>query len=178
MRPEGSPIGSPIPAPAVPAPDAVPVVGIPLGLTDYEHTLDWIDATVEHGDRGYVCVCNVHAVMAAAEDPELRDALLGSSLNVPDGQPLVWALVDARAPARGPGLRSRADGARPARAAPRPASASTCTAGATRARWSSSRSTCAAATRGSRSSAATRPRIARSPTPSARRSRGDQRVAG
>jgi N-acetylglucosaminyldiphosphoundecaprenol N-acetyl-beta-D-mannosaminyltransferase len=42
--------------------------------------------------HGYVCVCNVHTVMASAEDAELRSALLGSSLNVPDGQPLVWAI--------------------------------------------------------------------------------------
>ena len=77
----------------MPAPETVPVVGIPLALTDYDGTLDWIDATVLSGDRGYVCVCNVHALMAAAEDPELRDALLGSSINVPDGQPLVWALA-------------------------------------------------------------------------------------
>jgi N-acetylglucosaminyldiphosphoundecaprenol N-acetyl-beta-D-mannosaminyltransferase len=30
--------------------------------------------------------------MACAEDPELREAVLGSSLTVPDGQPLVWAM--------------------------------------------------------------------------------------
>jgi N-acetylglucosaminyldiphosphoundecaprenol N-acetyl-beta-D-mannosaminyltransferase len=71
---------------------SVDVLGIPLGLTDYESTLDWIDATVESRDSVYICVCNVHAVMAAAEDPELRSALLASDLNVPDGQPLVWAM--------------------------------------------------------------------------------------
>jgi N-acetylglucosaminyldiphosphoundecaprenol N-acetyl-beta-D-mannosaminyltransferase len=65
---------------------------VPLGLIDYDGALDWIDAMVESRERGYVCVCNVHAVMASAEDPALRAALLGSSLNVPDGQPLVWAL--------------------------------------------------------------------------------------
>ena len=70
----------------------VDVLGIPLGLTDYESTLDWIDATIENRDKVYVCVSNVHAVMAAAEDPQLRSALLGSDLNVPDGQPLVWAM--------------------------------------------------------------------------------------
>ncbi len=91
MRPQG-PWLNRATSTAVRAPDAVPVVGIPLSLTDYESTLDWIDATAQQGGRGYVCVCNVHAVMAAAEDPELRGALLGSSLNVPDGQPLVWAL--------------------------------------------------------------------------------------
>ncbi len=73
-------------------PQAVDVLGVPLGLTDYEQTLDWIDAKVAQRSREYVCVCNVHAVMASAEDPELRRALLGSSLNLPDGQPLVWAL--------------------------------------------------------------------------------------
>ncbi|MGH2916723.1 MAG: WecB/TagA/CpsF family glycosyltransferase, partial [Solirubrobacteraceae bacterium] len=55
-------------------------------------TLDWIDATVASLGRGYICVCNVHTVMASAEDPELRAALMASSINVPDGQPLVWAL--------------------------------------------------------------------------------------
>jgi len=91
MRPQGPALNRAATV-DVRAPDAVPVVGIPLGLTDYESTLDWIDATAEQDGRGYVCVCNVHAVMAAVEDPELRSALLTSSLNVPDGQPLVWAL--------------------------------------------------------------------------------------
>jgi N-acetylglucosaminyldiphosphoundecaprenol N-acetyl-beta-D-mannosaminyltransferase len=94
------------------APDSVKVIGIPLALTDYEGTLDWIDATVADRQRGYVCVSNVHAVMASAEDEELRAALLGSSINVPDGQPLVWALgalghpLDGRV--YGPELMARA----------------------------------------------------------------------
>src|SRR5947209_1043068 len=73
-------------------PPTVDVVGVPLGITDYQQTLDWIDAMVDQRSRGYVCVCNVHTVMASAEDAPLRSALLGSSLNVPDGQPLVWAI--------------------------------------------------------------------------------------
>lgn len=73
-------------------PAKVEVVGVPLAVTDYERTLDWIDAMVAERERGYVCVCNVHTVMASQEDAPLRAALLSSSLNVPDGQPLVWAL--------------------------------------------------------------------------------------
>jgi N-acetylglucosaminyldiphosphoundecaprenol N-acetyl-beta-D-mannosaminyltransferase len=88
-RPQGSLTAEPSP---VSTPENFEVLGVPLGLTDYESTLDWIDATVAAGTRGYICVCNVHTVMASAEDPELRRALLGSSINVPDGQPLVWAL--------------------------------------------------------------------------------------
>ena len=47
-------------------------------LIDYEQTLDWIDAMVAGRERGYVCVCNVHTVMASHEDPELRAALHGA----------------------------------------------------------------------------------------------------
>ncbi len=69
-----------------------PVLGVPLALTDYDKTLDWIDAMVASDSRGYVCVAAVHTVMASREDPELREAVLGSDLTVPDGQPLVWAM--------------------------------------------------------------------------------------
>ncbi len=68
------------------------MLGVPLALTDYEEALDWIEEMVERRERGYVCVCNVHTVMASAEDRELRAALFDSSINVPDGQPLVWAI--------------------------------------------------------------------------------------
>jgi len=68
------------------------ILGVPIGLIDYERTLDRIDAMAAEDEQGYVCVCNVHTVMASQEDPELLSALMGSSLNVPDGQPLVWAL--------------------------------------------------------------------------------------
>jgi N-acetylglucosaminyldiphosphoundecaprenol N-acetyl-beta-D-mannosaminyltransferase len=76
---------------AVP-PATVDVLGVPLALTDYERTIDWMDATVAAGHRGYICVAAVHTVMACQEDDELRAAVLGSDLTVPDGQPLVWAM--------------------------------------------------------------------------------------
>jgi N-acetylglucosaminyldiphosphoundecaprenol N-acetyl-beta-D-mannosaminyltransferase len=109
MRPESSPKADAV---AVPPPATVGVLGIPLALIDYDGTLDWIDAMVASEQTGYVCVCNVHAVMAAAEDTGLRNALLRSSINVPDGQPLVWAMsalghrLDSRV--YGPELMARA----------------------------------------------------------------------
>jgi len=89
MRPDTPtrPLPSPIPTPATDE-----VLGVRLGLIDYERTLAWIEAMADAREQGYVCVCNVHTVMASHEDPELRAALQTSSLNVPDGQPLVWAL--------------------------------------------------------------------------------------
>jgi N-acetylglucosaminyldiphosphoundecaprenol N-acetyl-beta-D-mannosaminyltransferase len=74
-------------------PATVDVVGVPLATIDYERTLGWMDAMVAERGRGYVCACNVHTVMASQEDPELRAALTSPrALNVPDGQPLVWAI--------------------------------------------------------------------------------------
>jgi N-acetylglucosaminyldiphosphoundecaprenol N-acetyl-beta-D-mannosaminyltransferase len=78
------------PGPADPA--KVPILGIPLALTDYERTMDWIDETVSARGRGYVSAAAVHLVMVSQEDAETRDAVLGCSLAVPDGQPLVWAM--------------------------------------------------------------------------------------
>jgi N-acetylglucosaminyldiphosphoundecaprenol N-acetyl-beta-D-mannosaminyltransferase len=75
------------------SPARVEVVGVPLAVIDYDRTLRWMDEMVAARRRGYVCACNVHTVMASREDPELRSALLSSdALNVPDGQPLVWAM--------------------------------------------------------------------------------------
>jgi N-acetylglucosaminyldiphosphoundecaprenol N-acetyl-beta-D-mannosaminyltransferase len=68
------------------------VLGVPLALTDYDDTMDWMDATVAHGEQGYICVAATHTIMVCHEDPELREAVLNSSLTVPDGQPLVWAM--------------------------------------------------------------------------------------
>jgi N-acetylglucosaminyldiphosphoundecaprenol N-acetyl-beta-D-mannosaminyltransferase len=76
---------------AVPPP-SVDVLGVPLALTDYERTIDWMQDAIATRHRGYICVAAVHTVMACQEDPELRAAVLGSDLTVPDGQPLVWAM--------------------------------------------------------------------------------------
>jgi N-acetylglucosaminyldiphosphoundecaprenol N-acetyl-beta-D-mannosaminyltransferase len=96
-RPAEMPYPSAQPSPSAHAstvepPRTVPVLGIPLALTDYERTMDWIDAMVERRERGYVIAAAVHCVMVAQEDAELRDAVLNASLTLPDGQPLVWAM--------------------------------------------------------------------------------------
>lgn len=89
MQPDSSIQTPPLP---VQGPPTVPVLDVKLALTDYDRVLHWIEEMVEAREQGYVCVCNVHTVMASHEDLELRSALVGSSMNVPDGQPLVWAI--------------------------------------------------------------------------------------
>ena len=79
-------------SPAPIAPDAVSVLGVPLALTDYQATIAWMDAMIAHREQGYICVAATHTIMVCDEDPELREAVLNSSITVPDGQPLVWAM--------------------------------------------------------------------------------------
>src|SRR4051794_14103968 len=68
------------------------VIGVPLAMTTYNGAMDVMDGMVARREPGYVCAVAVHAVTVAQRDPEMRAALLGSSLTVPDGMPLVWAV--------------------------------------------------------------------------------------
>src|SRR4051794_4894869 len=78
---------------ATPRPPVAPVVGVPLALTDYERTMDWMDAAIARRERAIVTAAAVHLVMVADEDAETREAIVRDDvLAVPDGQPLAWAL--------------------------------------------------------------------------------------
>src|SRR3982751_3075305 len=68
------------------------LLGVPIALVDYDGAMDEMDAMIAARRPGYVCAVAVHALMVARHDPATRDALLGASLVVPDGKPLVWAL--------------------------------------------------------------------------------------
>ena len=54
--------------------------------------MDWMDAMVAAGERGYVTAAAVNLVMNAHENPATMEAVMAATLAVPDGQPLVWAL--------------------------------------------------------------------------------------
>jgi N-acetylglucosaminyldiphosphoundecaprenol N-acetyl-beta-D-mannosaminyltransferase len=68
------------------------VLGIPLAVSDYGQVLDWMEATIASGGRGYLTAAAVNLVMSAHEQPATRAATLDATLAVPDGVPLVWAL--------------------------------------------------------------------------------------
>jgi N-acetylglucosaminyldiphosphoundecaprenol N-acetyl-beta-D-mannosaminyltransferase len=81
-------------APALPRPEDVrtrEILGLPIAMTDYSEAMDVMDGMIARRERGYVCATAVHAVMVAQSDPEMREAIRGSTLTVPDGMPLVWA---------------------------------------------------------------------------------------
>jgi len=75
-----------------PRPETSEVLGIPLALTDYERTMDWMDGLVATREKAYLSAAAVHLVMVAQEDEPTWHAARDATLVVPDGQPLVWAL--------------------------------------------------------------------------------------
>ncbi|MGD0198620.1 MAG: WecB/TagA/CpsF family glycosyltransferase [Solirubrobacteraceae bacterium] len=68
------------------------LLGIELGLCDYDAACDWIEAMVRTRSPGYMTAAAVHLVMLAQEDAKVLAAVRGATLVVPDGQPVVWAL--------------------------------------------------------------------------------------
>lgn len=75
-----------------PLPPRAEVLRIPLAVSSYDEVLDWMDETIAAGARASLTAAAVNLVMSAADDEAVRDAVLGITLAVPDGQPLVWAL--------------------------------------------------------------------------------------
>lgn len=73
-------------------PPRATVVGIPLAVSNYEAVMDWMDATIDARAAVSISAAAVHLVMVAAEDDAARRAVLDTTLVLPDGQPLVWAL--------------------------------------------------------------------------------------
>jgi N-acetylglucosaminyldiphosphoundecaprenol N-acetyl-beta-D-mannosaminyltransferase len=68
-----------------------PILDIPIAMTDYDEAMDAMDGMIARREQGYVCPVAVHAVMVSRRDSQMRDALKGAALTVPDGMPLVWA---------------------------------------------------------------------------------------
>ncbi len=91
LQHEGPALDTVEPAQAIPPP-TVDVLGVPLALTDYERTMEWMDATIAGHRKGYICVAATHTVMVCQEDDEMREAVVNADLVVPDGQPVVWAM--------------------------------------------------------------------------------------
>src|SRR5713101_2325006 len=67
------------------------VINVPISVLGLEGVAGVVaNACGDHG--GYVGICNVHSVVTASRDSELKEALEGSIANTADGMPLVWAL--------------------------------------------------------------------------------------
>lgn len=68
------------------------ILGLRVDYTTYAKATEKIIAMARHGQRGYVCISNVHMVMEAFDDAAFRTIVNKANLVTPDGMPLVWAL--------------------------------------------------------------------------------------
>jgi N-acetylglucosaminyldiphosphoundecaprenol N-acetyl-beta-D-mannosaminyltransferase len=97
-----------VPVASLPSPRDIrrrEILGIPIAMTSYDEAMDVMDGMIARREPGYLCAVAVHAVMVSQQDAEMRAAVTGSTLTVPDGMPLVWA-----ANALGEQLRNRVYG--------------------------------------------------------------------
>lgn len=69
----------------------VPVVGTGVSPVSYVDVLNQLEQPPQARAQVFT-FCNVHSVMTARRDPEVRGALASADLATPDGMPLVWTL--------------------------------------------------------------------------------------
>lgn len=71
----------------------LPVIGLPVAVTDYAGAVAWILEKASLADRAYaVEAANVHVTALAKSDPAFAEAMSRFDLICPDGMPLVWYL--------------------------------------------------------------------------------------
>ena len=66
------------------------ILGVPVSVIDMDGALARIDAWIAARRPGYVCFRDVHGVMLARKDGDLRAAHEAAGMVAPDGMPLVW----------------------------------------------------------------------------------------
>lgn len=68
------------------------VLGAPIDAIDWLRCLDRIVAWASRRESRYVCMCNVHSVVTARQDPKFRWVVSRADLAAPDGAPVAWRL--------------------------------------------------------------------------------------
>jgi N-acetylglucosaminyldiphosphoundecaprenol N-acetyl-beta-D-mannosaminyltransferase len=76
----------------------IDVAGVPVDLLDLDLACAKVARLLRTGGGGYVIFRDMHGIVRAADDPQLRRAHRDAALVMPDGMPLVWI-------ARGLGFR-------------------------------------------------------------------------
>ena len=68
----------------------VNILGVGIHTLSLPEVLDRLEQAIQHLQRSYVCVANVHTIMECQSDPSFRQVNNEALLVVPDGMPLVW----------------------------------------------------------------------------------------
>lgn len=68
------------------------VVNAFIDALSWSETLNRIAAWAQARESRYVCICNVHSVMTAAQDAEFKRVVDQADMVTPDGMPVAWML--------------------------------------------------------------------------------------
>lgn len=72
---------------------SLPVIGLPVAVTDYTGAVAWILEKAELADRPYaVEAANTHVAALARHDPDFGASMQKFDFITPDGMPLIWSL--------------------------------------------------------------------------------------
>ena len=77
-------------AAASPVHERVNILGVGITVLTMETALQKIEAFLDAGERGYICVTGAQGIIEAQKDKDFRNILNSAFLNTPDGIPMVW----------------------------------------------------------------------------------------
>ncbi len=72
--------------------DSAELFGISITALSWEQAVSNIIKWTQKRQSRVVCACNVHSVISANADPELKKALSSADMRTPDGAPLAWLM--------------------------------------------------------------------------------------
>lgn len=69
-----------------------PVLGASVDVLGWDEAVSRLVRWGEQRESRYVCICNVHSVVTAAQDERFMRVINGADLATPDGMPVAWML--------------------------------------------------------------------------------------
>src|SRR3954453_12916534 len=72
--------------------DWINLLGVRVSAVNIPTAVTRIESAIATGQKGYICIRDVHGVVKCQKDPALKEIHSRAFLVTPDGMPLVWAL--------------------------------------------------------------------------------------
>lgn len=63
-----------------------------IDALSWEDTIQQITTWSSTNESRYICICNVHSVVTAKNEPDLQTAINNADMATPDGFPIAWTL--------------------------------------------------------------------------------------
>jgi len=68
------------------------VLGTPIDVVGWDDAISRIHRWANQRDSRYVCICNVHSIVTARQDPAFECVIAQADLATPDGAPVAWMM--------------------------------------------------------------------------------------